>query len=66
MLWASMHAELQKLLDRVKAATGYPVSITGDSEMATHSRMAPDTDPGIDLSQEYGMAMDLFKGQGGK
>ena len=38
-----MNAELQKLMERVKAATGYPVSITGDSEMATHSRMVAAT-----------------------
>ena len=43
MLSASMNDELQRLVDRVKAQTGYPVSITGDSEMSTHSRMVAAT-----------------------
>ena len=38
-----MNDELQRLMDRVKAQTGYPVSITGDSEMSTHSRMVAAT-----------------------
>ena len=38
-----MNIELKRLMDRVKDATGYPVTVVGDSEMSTHSRMVAAT-----------------------
>jgi hypothetical protein len=38
-----MNPELQRLIDKVKDASGYPVTIAGDADMATHSRMVSAT-----------------------
>jgi hypothetical protein len=35
-----MNRDLEQLFDQVKTATGYPVTVSGDSDMGTHSRLA--------------------------